>query len=83
MATMKESLLMQAETMAEVSREMPAEVKRAVEMVGSNFSKIYIIGSGTSLNAAKTALYAFEHYTAAEVRTVAPFDFLHYFPLGV
>lgn len=80
MATMKQSLLEQAETMRSVAEHMPREVQQVLQTTGTGFRKIYLIGSGTSLNAAHVARCLFEQRTGAEVAVVTPFDFLNYFP---
>jgi glucosamine 6-phosphate synthetase-like amidotransferase/phosphosugar isomerase protein len=77
---MKDCILEQGDTLRQVAEHMPLETKKVVSKIGKEFDKIYLVGSGTSLNAAYTVQYCFERCTSTEVRVVTPFEFLNYFP---
>lgn len=80
MATMKECILEQPETIRQVVQKMPAEVERVLAVVGRQFERILLIGSGSSLNAAAAAVYGFRRMVNADVQVITPFEFLHYYP---
>lgn len=80
MATMKECMLQQPDTMRQVVAHLPAEVNRVLDITGRAFDRVYLIGSGSSLNAALCAVHQFRRLVCAEVQVLAPFEFLHYFP---
>lgn len=79
MDTMKSCLLEQADTMRRVTAELPEEIQRARAALGRSFERYYLIGSGTSLNAALAVKPYLEQVTGKEAQVMAPFDFLHYF----
>ncbi len=76
----KEYMMEQPEMMRRLSIEIGENIREVIQCVGKEFERIFLVGSGTSLNAALAARYVFEAYIQAEVQVFAPFDFLHYFP---
>lgn len=49
-------------------------------LASGEFRQIFLIGSGTSLNAALAAKYALLRYVKAEIQVFTPFEFLNYGP---
>ncbi len=81
MDKMKDGILQQPQTMERVLEGAPHQMEKMAEALGdSRISRIYLVGSGTSLNAAYAAKYAFIRWCDAEVQVFTPFEFLNYFP---
>lgn len=77
---MKQYMMEQPEAVRSVIREVPAEVSKVLRVTGTDYDVVYLLGSGTSLNAAYAAKPLFEAWTGAQVHVMLPFDFLHYYP---
>lgn len=80
MSTLMDFIREQPETMKTVIEKLPGEVEKALNIVGRAFDRIYLVGSGTSLNAATAAKGVMEQYGNADVQVATAFEFNHYVP---
>lgn len=71
----KEYMMEQPEMMRRLSIEIGENIREVIQCVGKEFERIFLVGSGTSLNAALAARYVFEAYIQAEVQVFAPLIF--------
>ena len=79
--TMKQCMLEQPQTLRDVIAGAPRQMEILESKVGRGpFSRIFLVGSGTSLHAAMAAKYAMLRWTKAEVQLFTPFEFLNYGP---
>lgn len=79
--TMKQCILAQPQTIRDVIAGAPEQMRILDSAVGRGpYSKIFMVGSGTSLHAAMAAKYALLRWTQAEVQLFTPFEFLNYGP---
>ncbi len=78
--TMMSNIREQPQTLRAVLEKVPEELPGILRETGTDFDAVYLVGSGSSLNAAYAAKSFFEQYTRALVLVMTSFDFLHYYP---
>ncbi|MFB3162371.1 SIS domain-containing protein [Neobacillus sp. 179-J 1A1 HS] len=76
--TLLDCIFDQPQTMKKVIEMVPKEVEVILNKINGCFKKIYLVGSGTSLNAAKAAKSIMVDYLGSEIQVITPFDFNHY-----
>ncbi len=73
--TMRNFITEQPETLQRVIDHAPAEVEKALCRLNGLVKRIFMVGSGTSLNAALAAKYVMEYYNDCEVQVIPPLIF--------
>jgi glucoselysine-6-phosphate deglycase len=79
--TFKDCILEQPETMEEVIERVPSQIRTFINNTSTSFKKIIMVGSGTSLNAAKATQYTMNKFNKAHVDVMSPFEFNHFYPI--
>jgi glucoselysine-6-phosphate deglycase len=79
--TFKDCILEQPETIEKVIERVPSQIRTFINETSTSFKKIIMVGSGTSLNAAKATQYAMNKFNEAHVDVLSPFEFNHFYPV--
>ncbi|XID93820.1 SIS domain-containing protein [Paenibacillaceae bacterium WGS1546] len=78
--TLMDCILEQPDVMKTVIEKLPGEVEKALGAFDRSFGRIYLVGSGSSYNAAVAAKGVMERFGDADVQVVPAFEFNHYVP---
>ncbi len=77
---MRDAITEQPTVLRAVLEAGPEVMQRVIHSVGPEAQRLYLIGSGTSYNAAVAVMGLIRAWTDLDVTVVAPHEFLHYEP---